>query len=74
MACGSFVIAPRGIPRAPKSAGANPVQFTAIVSPPGFECFFGEQTKLRAACAASAEFAALAKPYGVKELGPVDWS
>ena len=71
---GSFVIAPRGIPHAHKSAGPNSARFIAIVSPPGFEGFFGEQMKLRAAGAPSEDFAALATRYGVEELGPVDWS
>jgi len=62
------------IPHAHKSAGPNPARFIAIVSPPGFEGFFGEQMKLRAAAAASEEFSRLATRYGVKELGPADWS
>ena len=65
---------PRGIPHAHKSVGPKPARFIAIVSPPGFEGFFGEQTKLRAAGVNSEDFAALAKRYGVKELEPVDWS
>ena len=71
---GSFVIAPRGIAHAHKSAGPTPARFIAIVSPPGFEGFFGEQMKLRAAGAASEDFSALAARYGIKELGPADWS
>lgn len=70
---GGYIVKPRGEVHAMWNAGPSPARMIEIITPPGFERFFGDLTKLTAAGRPDPdEVAALAGSYGLPFAQP-DW-
>jgi quercetin dioxygenase-like cupin family protein len=73
LGAGGYIIKPRGEVHAMWNAGSVPARMIEIISPAGFERFFGELADMTAAGAFDfGEMAGLAESYGLKFAEP-EW-
>jgi quercetin dioxygenase-like cupin family protein len=71
---GTSVFLPRGVPHSFRVLGDKPGRNLAIVTPGGFESFFGEAAARDLLIPRDmAELIELASRYGLEFLGPVPW-